>query len=262
MASESVLAKIPATDPPASPWEVALNKLRDWDPEWAENCMKVTTSPRTDGVLSPKFIELTSVGLNASRTNLNPEGTRRHIQAAIAAGASRQEILFVLKCASVMSIQSSSFNAPILIEEASLGSLEDFSAIRKKRLATAGKETPAVEKMKTIGQWREEWDPIFFLDPVWTDRYMALCAPLYTENVLSRKELELLLVAFDAAYVNIYGPGTRSHIKRAFKAGATVAEIMEVLKLGVVQGMQACSLAVTVLAEELEREAASGHKVA
>ena len=34
---------------------------------------------------------------------------------------------------------------------------------------------------------------------------------------------------------------------------------MELLKLGVVQGVQACSLGVTILVEELERDAASGH---
>lgn len=257
MASETGLAKAPASDPSASPWEAALNKLREWDPSWAENCLKVTTSPRTDGVLHLKFIELVSVGLNASRTNLNPEGTRRHIRAALAAGANRREILFVLKCASVISIQSGSFNAPLLVEEASLGSLEQFSAIRKKRVEKAGKEAPAVEKMKAIGHWNEEWDSIFFLDPVWTDQYMAMCAQLYAENILPPKELELLLVAFDAAYVHIYGPGTRRHIKNAFKAGATVEEIMEVLKLGIVQGVQACSLGITILAEELERTTAA-----
>ena len=34
---------------------------------------------------------------------------------------------------------------------------------------------------------------------------------------------------------------TGRHIKKAFKAGATVEEIMEVLKLSVVQGVQACN---------------------
>jgi alkylhydroperoxidase/carboxymuconolactone decarboxylase family protein YurZ len=97
--------------------------------------------------------------------------------------------------------------------------------------------------------------PFYFLIP---------CGPIntwpssrYAENVLPPKERELLLVAFDAAYVHIYGPGTRRHIKNAFKAGATVEEIMEVLKLGVVQGVQACNLGVTLLTEELERDAAA-----
>lgn len=252
-------AKVLASEQSASPWGAALNKLQEWDPAWAEYCVKMTTNPRTDGVLPQKFVELVSIGLNVSRTNLNPEGTRRHIRAALAAGASCTEILFVLKCASVMSIHCFSFNAPLLLAEASVGSLEDFGAMRKKRLEQTRKETPAVEKMKAIGHWTEEWDSIFFLDPVWTDQYMAMCAALYAENVLPPKEVELLLIAFDAAHVHIYGPGTRRHIKNAFKAGATVDEIMEVLKLGVVQGVQACNLGVTILAEELERDAASGH---
>ena len=252
MATESGQANASANEEPVSPWVAALNQLREWDPEWAEQCVKMVRNPWADGILPVKFIELVSVGLNASRTNLNPEGTRRHIRAALAAGASRQEILFVLKCASAMSIHCFSFNAPLLVQEASLGSLEDFGALRKRRLEKVGKAALAVERMKATGHWSEEWESVLFLDPVWTDQYMAMCAALYAENVLSRKELELLLVAFDAAYVYIYGPGTKRHIKSAFKAGATVEEIMEVLKLGVVQGVQACNLGVTLLAEELE----------
>lgn len=256
MATESIRAKASANEQPASPWAAALRQLRQWDPDWADQCVQMTTNPWKDGILPIKFIELVCVGLNAARTNLNPAGTRRHIRAAVAAGASRQEILFVLKCASVMSIHSFSFNAPLLLEEASVGSLEDFGALRKKRLEAIGKATRAVERVKAIGHWSEEWDSLLFLDPVWTDQYMAMGASLYTENVLPLKELELLFIAFDAAYVHIYGPGTRRHIKNAFKAGATVDEIMEVLKLGVIQGVQACSLGVTILAEELERDAA------
>ena len=138
-----------------------------------------------------------------------------------------------------------------------MGSLEDFGGLRKRHFEKIGKATPAVEKMKAIGHWNEEWDSILFLDPVWTNEYMAMCAELYAESVLPPKELELLLVAFDAAYVHIYGSGTRRHIKNAFKAGATVDEIMQVLKLGVVQGVQACNLGVTLLAEELERNVRS-----
>lgn len=255
MATGEETANASGSDQPA--WAAALSKLREWEPAWAEQVIKMETNPWTNGVLPAKFIELVFVGLNASRTSLNPEGTRRHIRAALAAGANRQEILFVLKWASVMSIHSGSFNAPILLQEASVGSLEDFGAMRKKRLEKAGKATPGVGKMKAMGHWNEEWEPLLFLDPAWTEQYMAMCAGLYAERVLPPKELELLLIAFDAAYVHIYGPGTRRHIKNAFKAGATVEEIVEVLKLGVVQGVQACNFGVTILAEELERNAAS-----
>jgi hypothetical protein len=44
---------------------------------------------------------------------------------------------------------------------------------------------------------------------------------------------------------------------RALPLSATLEEIMEVLKLCVVQGVQACNLCVPILAEELERIGAS-----
>jgi len=77
----------------------------------------MSTNPWTSGVLPRKFIELVGVALNAACTNLNPDGTRRHIRAALHARATREEILFVLKAVALMSIHSCSLGAPILIEE-------------------------------------------------------------------------------------------------------------------------------------------------
>lgn len=251
MTTESEAARVAVTGQPASPWETALNKLREWDPVWAERCLKMTTNPWTEGVLGTKFIELVCIGLNAGRTNLNPDGTRRHIRAALAAGASREEILFVLKVASVMAIHSCMFGSPILLEEASAGSLNDAGKLRASRLREAGGAIPAVEKMKAIGKWNEEWDSLLFFNPVWTEQYMETVIELYTRSVLPLKHLELLCLAFDASYTHMYAPGARRHIKNAMNAGATFEEIIEVLKLSVIQGVQACNLGVPILAEEL-----------
>jgi len=128
-------------------------------------------------------------------------------------------------------------------------------------MAKLAKPLPAWKKRRHLGTGMKIGTPLLFLDPGWTDQYMAMCAELYAESVLPPKELELLLVAFDAAYVHIYGPGTRRRIKNAFRAGATVEEIMEVLRLGV-HGVRACNLGITILAEELERDAASKHATA
>ena len=43
------------------------------------------------------------------------------------------------------------------------------------------------------------------------------------------------------------------HIQSALKLGATVEEIMEVLKICVAAGLQASNLGVPILAEELHR---------
>jgi alkylhydroperoxidase/carboxymuconolactone decarboxylase family protein YurZ len=232
------------------PWDSAVDQLREWDPKWTDACVKMTTNPWTNGVLSDKLLQLVSLGLNVACTNLNHDGTRRHIRAALEAGATRDEILSVLKMASVMSIHSCSLGAPILIEEA--------NAAGKMPAPKIGDGTPACDRMKQIGQWNQAWDPFFQLDPVWTDQFMATGAAIYGNGTFTPKEIELLSIAFDASYTHMYAPGTRRHIKGALKAGATVEEIMEVLKLCVVQGVQACNLAVPILIEELERVRPSG----
>ncbi len=112
------------TDPPTGPWDSALDALPEWDPKWAELCFKMSTNPWTHSVLPRKFIELVSISLNAACTNLNPEGTRHHIRAAIETGATREETLFALKCGSALSIHSCSLAAPIVLEEAKAANVQ------------------------------------------------------------------------------------------------------------------------------------------
>lgn len=229
--------------------ESTLEQLRQWDPQWAACCSKMSTNPWNSGIFTRKFIELIGVGLNAACTNLNSDGTRRHIRAALEAGATRDEILLVLKCATVMALHSCSLGAPILFEEAKKAGLQPAP-----KPPTA---TPACDKMKAVGQWNVAWDPFFSLDPKWTDELMATGILIYASGVLPPKEIELLSIAFDASFTHMYVPGTRRHIENALKAGATMEEIMEVFKLCVAQGVQACNLGVPILAEEIARLSAS-----
>ena len=88
------------TDRPAGPWDSALDTLLEWDPQWAQLCFKMSTNPWTHSILSRKFIELVSVELECRLHESNSDGTRHHIRAALEAGATREEILFALKCGS------------------------------------------------------------------------------------------------------------------------------------------------------------------
>jgi alkylhydroperoxidase/carboxymuconolactone decarboxylase family protein YurZ len=241
---ERMKSKSMAAYDSTGPWDPAVDQLVEWDANWAEACVKMTMNPWVSGILPKKLIELIGVGLNAACTNLNPDGTRRHIRAALEAGARREEILTVLKMASVLAIHSCSLGAPMLLEEAQAAGVK----ISPKPAAA----TPAIDKIKKIGQWNDAWNPFVALDPVWTDEFMATGGGIYASGVFSPKDVELLSIAFDASYTHMYAPGTRRHIKGALKAGATVEEIMEVLKLCVVQGAQACNLGVSILAEELK----------
>ncbi len=235
-------------------WDAPLAKLREWDPAWAEQCFKMTTNPWTNGILPRKTIELICIAVNAACTNLNQDGTRRHIRGALDAGATREEILTVFKMASLLGIHTCSLGAPILLEEARAAGVEPRSNNKVP--------TPVCDKAREVGQWNPAWDPFFNLDPLWTEQFITTGLPIYTGVLIPPKLAELLSIALDASYTHMYAPGTRRHIKAALKLGATMEEIMEVLKLCVVQGVQGLNLGVPILAEELQRNSAKKKSVA
>jgi alkylhydroperoxidase/carboxymuconolactone decarboxylase family protein YurZ len=183
----------PALDRSAGPWDPSLEQLREWDPPWAETCVKMTTNPWIKGVLPRKTVELICVALNAACTNLNPDGTRRHIRAALEAGASRHEILMILKMASVMSIHSCSLGTPILREEAKAAGVQSVAHPKN------AEPTPACDKMRALGQWNQAWEPFYELDPVWTDQFMTTGIGIYVSGLMTPKLIELLSIAFEAS---------------------------------------------------------------
>ena len=99
----------------------------------------------------------------------------------------------------------------------------------------------------------QRWNPFFELDPIWTDEFMATGVAVYGNGLMSPKVVELLSIAFDASYTHMYAPGTRRHIKAALKLGCSLEEIMDVLKLCVAQGVQACNMGIPILEEEIAK---------
>jgi alkylhydroperoxidase/carboxymuconolactone decarboxylase family protein YurZ len=224
-----------------------METFSEWDPAWVGKYREMCMNPWKNGILPVKLVELISLGLSVSCTNLQSVAARQHMRAALRAGASREEILCILKCASLLAIHSCSLGAPLLLEEA-----KEIGVKSVQR--ETGAATPAVDKIREIGQWNEAWNPFYELDPVWTDEFMASGTDVYVGKVFSAKDLELISIAFDASITHMYAPGVRRHIKAALKAGATIEEIMEVLKICVAQGIYACVLGVPILADELQRQ--------
>jgi alkylhydroperoxidase/carboxymuconolactone decarboxylase family protein YurZ len=228
------------------PWDdSALARLCEWDPIWADQCLEMSGDPWTGGILPRKEVELISVAVNAACTNLSAGGTRRHIRGALAAGATREEILMILKIASLLSIHICSLGAPILLEEAAAAGVRPGP---KKAIAT-----PVCDGMKAACQWNSGWDAFFEIDPAWTEKIIAASLPVYASGILSPRLAELLSIAVDASITHMYAPGTRRHVQAALRLGVTIEEIMEVFKICVSQGMEASNLGVPILADELER---------
>jgi alkylhydroperoxidase/carboxymuconolactone decarboxylase family protein YurZ len=237
--------KSPANAAPANPWGSSLDKLKEWDPQGAELLLRVGTNPWTSGVLPLKEVQLISLALHCSCTTLDDVGTRRQIRASLDAGATREEILLVLKCGFGLAVHSCSLGAPILLEEMKAAGVKPAGGPKPK--------TPACDAMRAIGQWNTAWDPFFELSPAWTDQFFAFGASIYKSGIFTPRFMELLSIALDASVTHMYAPGTRRHIKGALQAGATPEEIMTALQICVSMGIQACAMGVPILAEELKR---------
>ena len=98
-------------------WNPNWDSFAELDPVWTEKFMDMGVAPVIRGALDPKTWELIAIAVDASCTHMYAPGVRRHIRGALAAGATKEEILAVLQSVSVLGIHSMSLGAPILVEE-------------------------------------------------------------------------------------------------------------------------------------------------
>ncbi|WP_083735966.1 carboxymuconolactone decarboxylase family protein [Mycobacterium sp. MS1601] len=109
------------------------------------------------------------------------------------------------------------------------------------------------EFIRVRGTWSDLWESILRLDPAFLQAYTTFSSVPWRSghNHLDDKTKELIFIAVDAAATHMYAPGVRQHIKAAFVAGATPAEIMEVIELTSTLGIHAMNIGVPILAQVL-----------
>ena len=114
------------------------------------------------------------------------------------------------------------------------------------------KTYPHMAAQKATGDWNPAWDLFKDLDPDYLEAFLRFRAvPL--KGPLEQKYKELIFIAINAATTHLHGPGVRRHIQNALKAGATKAEILEVIQLTTIMGIHSMSLAAPILQEECDR---------
>lgn len=90
------------------------------------------------------------------------------------------------------------------------------------------------------GEWDESWATLSKLDPEIFEASVKLIAVPKRKQHLSPKMQSLVRLSVDCAATHLYTPGIRLHVKEAAAAGATTAEVMEVLELSSTLGIHAC----------------------
>jgi len=101
-------------------WNPLWEQFRELDPDFLEAYLAFRSVPQSKGPLEQKYKELILIAINAATTHLYAPGVRRHIQNALKAGASMEEILETIQLTTVMGIHSCNLAIPILMEEVAL----------------------------------------------------------------------------------------------------------------------------------------------
>ena len=109
-----------------------------------------------------------------------------------------------------------------------------------------------MEAQKATGDWNPAWDLFKDLDPDYLEAFLHFrSVPL--KGLLEQKYKEMIFIAINAATTHMLGPGVRRHIQNALKAGATKAEILEVIQLTTIMGIHSMNLAAPILMEGAAR---------
>ena len=103
--------------PATGNWNPDWEPFAKLDPAWTEKVIAVAIAPTVAGALDSKTIELIGIAIDVSCTHMYAPGVRRHIQRALKAGATREEITAVLQLASMQGLHSMCLGAPILLDE-------------------------------------------------------------------------------------------------------------------------------------------------
>jgi alkylhydroperoxidase/carboxymuconolactone decarboxylase family protein YurZ len=98
-------------------WNPDWEPFAKLDPAWTEKVIAMVIAPAVAGSLDAKTVELIGIALDASCTHMYAPGVRRHIQRALKAGATREEITAVLQLTSMQGLHSMCLGAPILLAE-------------------------------------------------------------------------------------------------------------------------------------------------
>lgn len=102
--------------------------------------------------------------------------------------------------------------------------------------------------------WDESWECLSKLDPEMFQASVKLKAVPRRKNHLSAKMQALVGLTIDANSTHLYAPGIRQHIKAAAAAGATLAEVLEVLELASTLGVHACNIGIPLLVQVMKEE--------
>jgi alkylhydroperoxidase/carboxymuconolactone decarboxylase family protein YurZ len=100
------------------------------------------------------------------------------------------------------------------------------------------------------GRWEPCWGVVLAMDSRFFERYLVFAAACRVRTVLDEKSCELILLAVNVQTTTLHEPGIRAHVEGALRAGATRAEVMEVMQLVCLLGIHSLIVGLPIVFEE------------
>lgn len=223
-------------------WPTAFDLLLERDPDFVERYVDLYGHPWRDGPLDPKVKAFVCIAVNANTAQLSPEGTRQFVGLALDAGASVDEVVHVLEMSTAMACHGYIESVPHVVDVAGRPDPPDEAA---RAARDSAKETFRDRR----GYWADFWELPLELDPAFLESYAKYSADAI-EGPVDPKSRELVLAAIDVATTHLYEKGVRVHVERAVDAGATRAEVVEMIELTMMLGENTLRTGLPILAEE------------
>ncbi|KAL4939235.1 hypothetical protein BDV06DRAFT_231149 [Aspergillus oleicola] len=232
-------------------WDDGLEAVLRQSPAYFESYLKLRGAAQGRGYLPPKIQEFVYIAVAACTTHIHPEAIRAHIQAALAVGATADEIAEVIGLTYLVGIHTVTLGAPILLELMAEEGI-DFKLDSKEAEHLAHeRERIKASFIRSRGFWTDTWNPLLELDPTFFEAYTEFSAKASASETLEPKYRELIVCAFDAATTHLYGRGTRIHMRNALRLGATPNEIMEMLEITSLMGIDGVTVGSRLLLDQV-----------
>ena len=97
-------------------WSPFWDDMLKLSPEFFECYLDFSSVPWTTGTLEPKVKEFIYIAIDTATTHLHEEGARIHIRNALNYGATKEEIMEIFQCVSVLGMHALTEGGPMLRE--------------------------------------------------------------------------------------------------------------------------------------------------
>jgi alkylhydroperoxidase/carboxymuconolactone decarboxylase family protein YurZ len=225
-------------------WDDRWQAVLDLDPEFLAAYSGFAAVAKRQRNLDAKTQAFIGLAVDAATTHLHAPGIRDHIAAALAAGATRQEVMEVLECTATLGIHAMNVGVPVLVEV-----LAEKGIRTEPAPLDAEQERIKADFTRQRGYWNPTWDEMLELTPELFEAYTAYSSHPWLHGTLSPKLREFIYIAFDTSSTHLYRVGLKLHIENALGYGATPQEILEVMEIASVIGMHTVTTGAPILRE-------------